>query len=153
MLIRPKRRRDSAGDNHTVLSLSHRVRCAGVVWTFMIIHSCMHHHSLSVVDQGKNKANIMQYIQGIQSTSMKYAGSARCIRDKYNAPLVSLNSSLNYCSIKHKSSLNLHYQSTCPLLSPLLDLILDPPLLPHIGCSSLCGGHAYGNGAKPCVLI
>ena len=44
----------------------------------------MHHHSLSVVDQGKNKANIMQYIQGIQSTSMKYAGSARCIRDKYN---------------------------------------------------------------------
>jgi hypothetical protein len=50
----------------------------------MIIHSCMHHHSLSVVGQGKNKANIMQYIQGIQSTSMKYAGSARCIRDKYN---------------------------------------------------------------------
>ena len=45
------------------------------------------------------------------------------------APLVSLNSSLNYCSIKHKSSLNLHYQSTCPLLSPLLDVILDPPLL------------------------
>ena len=45
------------------------------------------------------------------------------------ALLVSLNSSLNYCSIKHKSSLNLHYQSTCPLLSPLLDVILDPPLV------------------------
>ena len=44
------------------------------------------------------------------------------------APPVRLNYLLNYCSVKHKSSLNLHYQSTCPLLSPLLDLILDPPL-------------------------